>query len=155
MAERDVLMQLVSDGETEVDACRRRVEMLQNQLSGAVDELKERQIELIALKRYASRRLGAVSTEQSPMDLDLPAPEPDWQGLNRPAAILSLLERTDEPLSPRGIFFELKQRGRDEKLQGVRNALTDLSKRHKVKSVGHGAWVLVTEADKQEVAQAS
>lgn len=106
----------------QLDQLRERVDVLQ---------LERRGLEL-ALARHQGRPAPDAAQQE----------DSEWLSLPRTAAILRVMERTDEPMAPVEITRQLRQFGRTDTGHAVSAALSYLHREDRVRSLGRGQWVL-------------
>ncbi|HSH59651.1 MAG TPA: hypothetical protein VK988_08450 [Acidimicrobiales bacterium] len=108
---------------TEMERLRERFEALQ----------VERQGLALALARHS----GVVAPEKAPDQS-----ENEWLALPRTEAIIRVLRRANEALSPVEVTRQLSEVGRRDHASAVSAALSYLRRKGEVESLGRGQWVL-------------
>lgn len=106
----------------QLEQLRERVDALQ---------LERRGLEL-ALARHLGQPPPKAASEQ----------ENEWLPLPRTEAVVRVLERTSEPMSPVEVTSQLRQFGRSDSGHAVSAALSYLRREGRVDSLGRGQWVL-------------
>lgn len=120
----------LADADAALEAAQRELEGLEERM----DALQlERQGLRLALARHNGEPAATSDQEGS-----------EWQMLPRTEAIIRVLQRTTEPLSPVEVTRQLGQLGRRDHGSAVSAALSYLRQKGEVESLGRGQWVLTS-----------